>query len=329
MTPVDDGAQVLVVVRTKNRPLFLGRALDDIFNQRFTDVAVVVVNDGGDPDPVDLLVEARPEHERSLVTVIHNDESVGMEAASNIGVNAASSRYIAVHDDDDLWDPNFLAETVAYLEEPAHADDGGVMVRTEIIFEEVRGDEIVHVRSEPFQAEISQITLLDMLRTNRAVPISFLYRRSVHDHIGFYNEDLPVVGDWEFHLRFLLHSTIGFIDGRPLAFWSHRPSADGHEANSIFEQLNEHRRWDTRIRDTLLRTDLSRGGLGTMLYLTSLLAHQEELAHAQQQRLDAVVGKLDEVSQRIGALDEAVHRRTSFLDLVKRPARAAARLIRR
>ena len=40
---------------------------------------------------------------------------------------------------------------------------------------------------------------------------SFLYRRSVHDEIGYYNEAALFTTYWEFYLRFLLKYEIGVI----------------------------------------------------------------------------------------------------------------------
>ncbi|MDP9936241.1 glycosyltransferase involved in cell wall biosynthesis [Paenarthrobacter nicotinovorans] len=320
------GARVTIVTRTKNRPVFLARALDDIFGQTFQDFELVIVNDGGDPSDVDRLTSQRPEIERERITTLHHSESVGMEGASNAGVKAGTGEFVVIHDDDDFWAPDFLARTVAYLDDSAHADETGVMVRTEIVIEELVGDRIEPVRREIFWAGMRQITLSDMLKINRAVPISFLYRRSVHEAVGFYNEDLPVVGDWEFHLRVLSHSRVGFLDGEPLAFWSQRPESEGHDGNSIFAKAAEHAHYDALVRDEHLRDDVARNGLGTVLYLTRVLAEQEELIVAQQRRLDDTTAKLDHILDRIEALNHTVVTRTSVREFLKKPMLLARKL---
>ncbi|MFC8038829.1 glycosyltransferase family 2 protein [Paenarthrobacter sp. NPDC057355] len=313
------GARVTIVTRTKNRPVFLARALDDIFAQTFQDFELVIVNDGGDPSDVERLTSQRPDAERERITTLHHPESAGMEAASNAGVKAGSGEFVVIHDDDDFWAPDFLARTVAYLDEPAHAAETGVMVRTEIVIEELVDDRIEPVRREIFWAGMRQITLSDMLKINRAVPISFLYRRSVHEAVGFYNENLPVVGDWEFHLRVLSHSRVGFLDGEPLAFWSQRPESEGHDGNSIFAKAAEHAQYDALVRDEHLRDGVARNGLGTMLYLTRVLTEQEELIVAQQRRLDETTAKLDHILDRLEALNQTVVTRTSVGEFLKKP----------
>lgn len=320
------GARITIVTRTKNRPIFLARALDDIFAQTFQDFELVVVNDGGDPADVERLTSQRSDAERARITTLHHSESVGMEAASNAGTKAGSGEFVVIHDDDDFWAPTFLERTVAYLDDPAHAAQAGVMVRTEIVIEELVEDRIEPIRREIFWADMGQITLADMLRINRAVPISFLYRRSLHDAVGYYNEDLPVVGDWEFHLRVLSHSRVGFLDGEPLAFWSQRPESQGHDGNSIFAKAAEHAHYDALVRDEHLRDGVAQGGLGTVLYMSRVLAEQEELIRAQQRRLDDSAAKLDHVLERLDALNQTLITRTSVGEFLKKPLLLAKKL---
>ena len=77
MTPT-----VAIIVRTKNRPQFLTRALANIAEQTYQDYAVYVVNDGGDRAEAERIVTASPVADKT--TLLHTD-GIGMEAASNLG----------------------------------------------------------------------------------------------------------------------------------------------------------------------------------------------------------------------------------------------------
>jgi glycosyltransferase involved in cell wall biosynthesis len=48
--------------------------------------------------------------------VLHHAHSKGMEAASNAGIHASTGEFVVIHDDDDSWHPDFLRETVDYLD---------------------------------------------------------------------------------------------------------------------------------------------------------------------------------------------------------------------
>ena len=259
---------VAIVVRTKNRPLLLHRALDSVFAQTFTDFVVVVVNDAGERPPVDAVVEEYADHADGRIRVVHNEQSKGREAAMNAGIHASESTYVTIHDDDDRWAPTFLEQTVTHLENSA---DHGVAVRTEVVYEHVDGDEITVDSTEILASDLHQISLAEMLRHNYAPPISLLYRRDVHDVVGLYDETLPVLADWEFNLRLLSAFTVGFIDGPPLAFWHQRPASVGDEGNSVVTAQEDHARSEIEIRDRYLRLDLKGyAHLGSLLYVTEM-----------------------------------------------------------
>jgi glycosyltransferase involved in cell wall biosynthesis len=51
-------AKIGVIMRTKDRPILLQRALQSVTQQTFKDWQLVIVNDGGDPGPIDDLLSA-------------------------------------------------------------------------------------------------------------------------------------------------------------------------------------------------------------------------------------------------------------------------------
>ena len=137
MTAVD------IVVRTKNRPKFLARALEDILAQEFTDWHLIIVDNGDDPTETRALVDARGFSDRC--TVLRQPDPVGVPALSNIGVSAGTAEFVTIHDDDDTWHPQFLTRTIAHLRA---TDDLAVAVRTEIVWEttslQETGREVFH-----------------------------------------------------------------------------------------------------------------------------------------------------------------------------------------
>ncbi|MCT9625637.1 polysaccharide pyruvyl transferase family protein [Pseudarthrobacter equi] len=318
-------SRVAVIIRTKNRGRLLGRALDSVLGQTLNDWVIVLVNDGGSRTEVDSALGPRLAAIGERMLRIDNESSLGMEAASNLGIRAVDSEFIAVHDDDDEWAPEFLATTVAYLQD--HPDDGGVSVETEIVFERLtrEGREVEErVRMEP---DLREITLVDLLHYNRFVPISFLFRRSVYDELGGFDEDLAVVGDWEFHLRFLVSHHIGLIRGRPLAFWNQRRSAVSSEANSVIAGLDEHHFYSLKVRDRLLREHAREFGLGPLLYQRELLAVETGRIH---ERIEELARRQEEGNANAARLADNVQYLQHLVKSAAQPfALRAARSVRR
>lgn len=261
-----------MIVRTKDRPFFLRRALKDIAAQTLTELVVFVVNDGGDRANVDAAVQQSQLSDR--VNVIDASTPGGRSAAANAAIRRAQEPYVVLHDDDDFWHPEFLERTATFLDN--HPSLAGVMVPTEIVYEEPDGDGWAESGRVPFWPGLQAITFTSLLEVNRAVPISFLYRLSVHDAVGLYSEWLSTVEDWEFYLRLTAQFPVGFLAGEPLAFWTQRPAAHGSAGNSMFELGAQHLLDDSAVRDAALRSWVRDNGPGLPLFL----ALQEKRLHA-------------------------------------------------
>ncbi|WP_106815971.1 glycosyltransferase family 2 protein [Microbacterium timonense] len=282
--------RVSVVVRTKNRPALLGRALEDIASQSFGEAEVMVVNDGGVRGEVDAVVRSSSIADR--VSVIDTVAPGGRCAAANLGVRSTSAEYIVLHDDDDLWHPDFLAKTVALLD--ASPQDAGVMVATEILEEELRDGEWVETARMPYWAGLTHVDFTSLLEINRAVPISFVYRRAVHDELGGYDESLETVEDWEFYLRLTARHPVAFLGGVPLAYWMHRPAAEGADGNSMFELQGAHARDDLAVRDRELTRWVRENGPGLPLYIALVEKNLRAEMERQHQELLAALSRRDE-----------------------------------
>lgn len=323
--------RVSIIVRTKDRPVLLGRALDDLLAQEFEEWEAIVINDGGDREAVDALVQVRPSLSRRA-TVIHNTSSLGMESASNVGVERSSGEFIVVHDDDDTWAPDFLAAAVEWLD--LNPEDVAVSVGTEIVLERIHGGTVTELDRMPFTSPHDIVTTFDLLISNRVVPIALLMRASVLRELGGFDSSLPVVGDWEMNLRLALHGRIGHIPKPVRAFWHQRPAASGDLANSVHGAKDLHGRYDRVVRERELRAYAAKHGIGGLLYLTKFVDERiaaderhtyervREAAEAHQadvQRLEANIQQLEK------RLTDAIR----YYSLGATVRRALARLRRR
>lgn len=78
-------ARVAVITRTKDRPLLLRRAIRSVLDQTFKDWLLVIVNDGGDPANVSVVVDELADELGDQVLVLHHPISMGMQTAANAG----------------------------------------------------------------------------------------------------------------------------------------------------------------------------------------------------------------------------------------------------
>lgn len=100
---------IACVIPTRDRPDLVVRAVHSALAQTLPPAEVIVVVDGPDPATVSALAAmADP-----LLRVIVQAEPLGPAAARNRGVEAASSEWVALLDDDDFWLPPKLARQAA------------------------------------------------------------------------------------------------------------------------------------------------------------------------------------------------------------------------
>lgn len=238
---------VSIITRTRERPGFLARAAKSVMNQQTPpSFEWIVVNDGGPREPVDQVLEGLPEGKH--VRVRHLPASRGMEHASNTGIGLAGGRYLAIHDDDDSWEPEFLREMTTFLEEPGNRAFGGVVCHSTRVVERIEKDALIEESRHPFNPWLTEVEFFRVLQENPFPPISFLFRRSLYQRTGPFREDLPVLGDWEFNLRALARSRLAVLP-RLLAFYHHRPPrTSGPEANSITAGDRRHRETEAALR---------------------------------------------------------------------------------
>src|SRR3972149_7344928 len=103
---------VSVIVPTYNRPDMLGDCLDSINGQTYSNLEVLVVNDGG--QEVEEIISNS--NKGGNVRYIKHLANRGLAAARKSGIRAAEGKYIAYLDDDDIYYPDHIETLVGFLE---------------------------------------------------------------------------------------------------------------------------------------------------------------------------------------------------------------------
>lgn len=104
--------RVSVIIPTYNSAWSVGRTLQSVLHQTMPDFEAIVIDDGSEDNFADAVA---PFAGDERVRIVHQANQ-GLAAARNRGIAEARSSLIAPIDADDLWHPQFLAETVPALE---------------------------------------------------------------------------------------------------------------------------------------------------------------------------------------------------------------------
>ena len=211
-SPDTTGPKVSIIVRTYDRPALLERAIDSIARQTYSNVEIIVVNNGG-PD-VRHVVESASKG-RSF-QYVHHAERATIGTASNLGARAASGEYIGYLDDDDLLYPDHVALAMQAIRRTdsdlSYSDCVGEYAVIENGRKSVLGVGIYLDR------EFNR----DALYASNFAPIhSIVHRRDLFDRFGYFDEELPVTDDWDLWLR-AAHGGRFVHVGRPTCEYSWR-----------------------------------------------------------------------------------------------------------
>jgi hypothetical protein len=245
---------VSVVIPTYNRAQTIGRAVDSVLAQTYSDLEVIVVDDGSTDDTRQVLARYG-----DAIRYLYQ-ENQERRVARNNGIRHACGEYIAFLDSDDLWLPDKLRRQVALLDQNPQVG----LVYGQMF--PIDPDGTWHLRAtrctgwgQPGPAMIfEQLVMRNLIPTPTVVA-----RKRCFDHVGGFDPSLTCSEDWDLWLRIALHYEIAFMP-EPLAgatFYPDIPARlDGYrsEENRIrileraFDRLPEHMRHLSHLRPIAL-----------------------------------------------------------------------------
>ncbi|HII60985.1 glycosyltransferase family 2 protein [Pyrococcus horikoshii] len=94
---------VSVVLPTYNRAKVLPRAIESVLNQTYTNIELIIVDDGSRDNTKEIIREFQSQDER--IVYLRNKRNLGANAARNIGIMHSTGEFIAFMDSDDMWLP--------------------------------------------------------------------------------------------------------------------------------------------------------------------------------------------------------------------------------
>jgi len=188
--PSPDRPLVSVVVPTHNRASLLARALQSVLAQTYEHFEVLVVDDGSSEDigsVVGALADPR-------LRYLRQPRNMGVAAARNRGLREAAGELVAFLDSDDRWMPGKLQRQVEIMSRrPPRVG----LIYTGVAAENERGEHTVTIPTE--RGDVWR----DMLWRNvvHFGTSGVVIRRAVVDTVGYFDEDLPAIEDYDYWLR--------------------------------------------------------------------------------------------------------------------------------
>ncbi len=219
---------VSVIIPTYNRPELLRLTLESVHNQTFSDLEVLVVDDGTPNSENEVLCQEFPK-----VRYFKIENSGGPSKPRNLGIQNSSGKYLAFVDDDDLWLPHKLETQVKILEE--NLEYGLVHSPCKVI--DYQGLETGVIIGRPGTPDVKHGDVkLRMIGNWTLMMSSVLIRKKIASQVGYFNTKMPQAGeDAEYWSRCSFYTKFYYLD-EPLAFYREHQSNSKLLKNEYVEQ---------------------------------------------------------------------------------------------
>lgn len=168
--------RVSVVIPVFNGERFIAETIESVLNQGHNNLEVIAVNDGSTDNSLDVLKSFG-----SRIAVL-SQENKGQAVARNAGLYAAKGSIIGLLDADDLWPEGRLQLCLSYLTDESPYD----FVRGHVRY--FRG------KGEAVEDHLEPIILEPLIG-------ACLYRASVFEKIGYFDEELRQGEDFDWNIR--------------------------------------------------------------------------------------------------------------------------------
>ena len=170
---------VSVVIPVYNGETYLVETLESVLNQTYPHTEVITVDDGSTDTSAEII--GRYPQIRYVC-----EENGGVAIARNNGLRLAQGDYLALLDQDDLWDPRKLEFQVDFLEK--HPETGIVSSLLQFFLQE--GIE----KPDWVRAELLESPRPGYLG-------NFLIRRDVITRVGFFDPQYTLASDHDWFMR--------------------------------------------------------------------------------------------------------------------------------
>lgn len=188
---------VSVIIPAYNAAAFIARTLNSVLHQTYTNIEVIVVDDGSQ-DETSAIVQSIMQKDHRI-QLLHQ-ANAGVAAARNLAIKQAKGEFIAPIDADDIWYPQNLEKQVQCFQE-SDSSVGLVYAWSIVINAEDNPSGDFHISE--YEGDVYIALLYRNFLGNAS---STLVRRSCFEQVGLYDCEYRAKGcqgceDWDIYLR--------------------------------------------------------------------------------------------------------------------------------
>ena len=197
---MSDNPLVSVIIPVHNRYEQLTRSVESVLSQSFSDYELIIVDDGSDDSLVSYISALQISYPQKIHLI--SIANKGVSVARNTGIKRARGEYIAFLDSDDLWIKDKLDIQIEYMK----SNEVSVCQTEE---QWIRHEKRVNPMRK--HKKRNGHIFFDCLPLCIVSPSAVVIRRDVFNQVGLFDENMPVVEDYDLWLRICLDYPIHLI----------------------------------------------------------------------------------------------------------------------
>lgn len=175
----------------KDGEKFVAAAIESVLSQTFKDFEFIIVDDGSSDSTGEIIENFSKKDDRILT--ISNEENIGLTKSLNKAITLSTGTYIARMDADDISLPERLQKQVEFL--GSNPACGMIGSWAEII--DVDSKRITDYKYPTKSEELKKV----LINYNPFVHSSIVFRKSIFEAVGLYDEDWRYAQDYELFFR--------------------------------------------------------------------------------------------------------------------------------
>jgi glycosyltransferase involved in cell wall biosynthesis len=197
--------RVSVIMPVLNGERFIAEAIQSVADQTYTNLELVVVDDGSTDRTGELVRRFR---DKLDIQCVRHEVPQGIPRSMNDGIRHGTGELISFLDHDDAWFPAFLETQTRYLREHSdvamvHSDFQTIDVDGRVLEESVSA---ARGRPRPSGRVFPQLFMESFIVGN-----SVLIRRECFTQLGMFDESLKW-GDYLMWMRIARHYQVDYVD---------------------------------------------------------------------------------------------------------------------
>lgn len=196
---------VSIIIRTCNRPHILRETLESVRKQTYSNIEVVIAEDGVNTAQKMLEEEFADLNIRYACT----GERKGRTVVGNLALSMSTGAYLNFLDDDDLLFPEHVDELVNVLTGAKEKAAYSIAYESVVKYDEKRRCYRERKRKIRYQQPFNRT----YLTFHNYIPIqSIMFSRELYEELGGFDEQLDILEDWDVWVRYSTKTDFIYVD---------------------------------------------------------------------------------------------------------------------